>query len=201
MTAAQMRARFVLVNAMAACVAASGCAKHEAANTAGDSASNKPAGATIPVAPVSEWTVTEYGMGKLRAGMSYTDANDTLKGALVAAKNANFAECDFAHWTGAPPGILVMVNENRIARIDVDSVGVSTREGATIGNTEAQILALYPGRVVVSPHAYTEGHYLTVRAVNPADSLYRLVFETDKGKVTTFRVGIMPAVEYVEGCS
>jgi hypothetical protein len=31
--------------------------------------------------------------------------------------------------------------------------------------------------------------------------LYRIVFETARGVVTRFRGGVIPAVEYVEGCS
>jgi len=35
----------------------------------------------------------------------------------------------------------------------------------------------------------------------PADTLHRIVFETDGSVVTRMHGGIFPAVEYVEGCS
>lgn len=35
-------------------------------------------------------------------GMSYKAANDSLKGALKAAKDANLAECDYVKWAGLP---------------------------------------------------------------------------------------------------
>ncbi len=60
---------------------------------------------------------------------------------------------------------------------------------------------LYPGQVSISPHKYVDGHYLIVTPSAPADSTYRLVFETDGKLVTRFRSGKMPEVTWVEGCS
>ena len=93
-----------------------------------------------------------------------------------------------------------MVEEGRIARIDVDSGSVATAAGARVGDTEDRVMSLYPGRVTVSPQKYTSGHYLTVTPASPADSVFRIVFETEHGRVTHFRAGRRPPVEYVEGC-
>lgn len=145
--------------------------------------------------------VTEYGYGQLRAGMTYDAANSALNGALETEPGANLAECNYVKWDGGPKGLLVMVDEGKIGRVDVIDSYVMTAAGARVGDTEEKIQSLYPGRVTVSPHKYTDGHYLTVRAANPADTLNFLVFETGNGKVTRYRAGIMPSVEYVEGCS
>jgi hypothetical protein len=62
--------------------------------------------------------------------------------------------------------------------------------------------SLYTGRLRVLPHKYTDGHYLIVPLGTGPDSLSRLVFETDeKGRVSTFRAGLYPQVEWVEGCA
>ncbi|MBC8089662.1 MAG: hypothetical protein H7Z40_20560 [Phycisphaerae bacterium] len=145
--------------------------------------------------------VTEYGIGSLRAGMTFAAANDSLRGALKAAPGANLAECDYVKWEGGPSGLLVMVVENKIARIETSDTSVATSAGARVGDSEERIQSLYPGRVTVTPHKYGDGHYLTVQSANADDSLYRIIFETEKNRVTTFRAGIRPAVEYVEGCS
>lgn len=92
-----------------------------------------------------------------------------------------------------------MVERGRIARVDVDTAGVRTAAGAGIGDTEDDIQRLYRGRVIVTPQKYGEGHYLIVTP-NPADSSYAIVFETSGGKVTRYRAGSRPQVEYVEGC-
>jgi hypothetical protein len=92
-----------------------------------------------------------------------------------------------------------MVEGGRIARFDVDSGRVRTAAGAGIGDTEDQVRRLYSGHVSITPQKYTAGHYLTVTP-DAADSSYAIVFETSGGKVTRFRAGRRPQVEYVEGC-
>jgi hypothetical protein len=145
--------------------------------------------------------VTEYGIGRLRAGMSFAEANDSLKGALKTVATTNLAECDYVKWEGGPPGLNVMVVGGKIARVETSDTLVTTAAGARVGDSEDRIKSLYPGRVTVSPHKYADGHYLTVKSANAADSLHFIIFETDRNKVTTFRAGIMPAVAYIEGCS
>jgi hypothetical protein len=70
-----------------------------------------------------------------------------------------------------------------------------------VGDTEAAVLARHAGRIQVTahPHDGPEGHYLTVRL--PGDTLRLLILETDGKRVTSYRVGRRPAVEWVEGCS
>ncbi len=57
------------------------------------------------------------------------------------------------------------------------------------------------GQVRVEPHPYTgpEGHYLIV--TSPNDSMYRLIFETDGKHVVSYRAGLRPVVDWIEGCS
>jgi hypothetical protein len=95
-----------------------------------------------------------------------------------------------------------MVVDGKIARVDVRAPSpVKTRSGAGIGDTEAQVQALYPP-LEVSAHKYVpDGHYLTFVPDDPADADLRLIFETDGSKVTQFRSGRLPEVAYVEGCS
>lgn len=93
-----------------------------------------------------------------------------------------------------------MVVDGVVARVDVDSNTVPTAEGARVGDIEERVLALYGERVTVSPHEYTDGHYLTVRPVT-GDTSYLIVFETNRNTVTNFQAGRVPQVQYVEGCS
>lgn len=144
-------------------------------------------------------TVTERGIGPLRAGMTLPEASAAVGGALVTTTGADTAGCRYVQWRGGPPGVRVMVEGGRIARVDVDTAGIRTAVGAGIGDTEEQVQRLYSGRVSVTPQKYVNGHYLTVTP-NVADTSYAIVFETADGKVTRFRAGRRPQVEYVEGC-
>jgi hypothetical protein len=144
--------------------------------------------------------VTDFGIGDLRAGMTLEEAGRVATG-IRLIPGTDSTECSYLEWTGAPAGVLVMFDAGRVARVDIDSAGVRTEAGAQVGDSEARIDSIYRGRVTTSPHKYEDGHYLTVAPARAADSLYRTVFETVGGKVTRFRVGRRPQVEYVEGCS
>lgn len=162
----------------------------DASSAAADGAPPSPSG----------FQVTETGIGPLMAGMSVARGEAILKTSLAAPAGSDSSGCRYAAWGGGPPGLRLMIEGNDIVRVDVDSGPVATSTGARVGDTEERILSLYPGRVAVGPHKYTKGHYLTVTPANPADSAFRLIFETDGKVVTRYRSGKRPQVEYVEGC-
>jgi hypothetical protein len=111
------------------------------------------------------------------------------------------SQCAYVTSEGGPAAVRLMVVDGRVARVEVHDTTVATAAGVRVGDSEARVDSLYGGRVQVMPHKYTDGHYLTVTPATPADSQFRLVFETDSGRVTTFRAGLLPMVAWVEGCS
>jgi hypothetical protein len=145
-------------------------------------------------------SVTEKGLGNLMVGMDVPHADAILKTSLAPPAGIDSAACRMATWPGAPAGVSLMIEGGRIVRVDVDSGAMPTAATVRIGDTEDRVKEAYPGRVAVSPHKYTAGHYLTVTPENAADSAYRLVFETDGRKVLRYRGGQRPQVEYVERC-
>lgn len=91
--------------------------------------------------------------------------------------------------------------DGTVARVDVFERGYKTVAGVGVGSTEAQVKSLYRPFVQVTPHFYDPGgHYLVVRSPDPVLSPYRIVFETDGSRVTAFRAGRLPEVEFVEHC-
>ena len=159
------------------------------ARSAGDNPS-----ATAPLA------VTPEGVGPVRIGATIAQVNAALGEQLKPAYDVN-PECDYIDPATLPPGIALMVERDTIVRIDVDTAGIATAEGAVVGDTETRVLDLYKGRVEVQPHKYTGpvGHYL--RVTWPADTLHLLIFETDGERVVSYHTGVRPAVDYVEGCA
>jgi len=146
----------------------------------------------------AEWRLTEQGIGPVRVGMTVAEAAAALSSETT---QADTQECAYVGLIGLPPGVSLMTERGRIVRVDVDdSSRVATTQGARVGWTEAQVLAAYPG-ARVEPHKYEDGHYLVALPGAPADTTHRIVFETSRGVVTRFRGGVVPAVEYVEGCS
>ncbi len=148
----------------------------------------------------SAYRITPEGFGELRAGQSLSEASSAVGGTISLAPDAS-PDCSYAQWTSAPAGVRVMVERDTVVRVEVKEGGVSTAEGARIGDNEGRINSLYTGRVFIRPHKYTTGKYMIVMPPAGVDTMFRIVFETDGAKVTEFRSGRMPAVEYVEGCS
>lgn len=168
---------------------------------------NAPAAPTpAPSAPVSaassdttQWVLRADGIGPLRVGMTVAEADRAVGG---LDRTAGLEACDYVRPKRGPAGVSFMVEEGRIARVDVgDSARVMTVAGIRPGESETAARQAYP-QARVQPHKYDDrGHYLVVLPAAPADTLHRIVFETDGRVVTTMRGGLYPAVEYVEGCS
>ena len=151
----------------------------------------------------ASWRLSEQGFGPVRAGMTVAEARRVL-GHDVSFPDAADSVCDMVPlvaFKGAAPHVGLMIAGGRVVRVDTEDTTVSTPEGAQVGDDESRLLALYADRVRVEPHKYTAGHYVIVPLGTGAQSLYRLVFETDPtGHVTTMRGGRYPEVEYVERC-
>ena len=146
----------------------------------------------VPPAPV----VSMAGYDLIRIGETAHDL--AIAGDSAAASNPKHATCRFAHPKSFPLGAKVMLLEDVVMRIDVDSAGIRTAEGAQVGDPESRVLELYRGRIASLPHKYVAGgHNLVVREPNLPN---RIVFETDGRKVLRYRVGRPPGVDLVEGC-
>jgi hypothetical protein len=151
-------------------------------------------------APASDsWRVSATGVGPVRVGMTLAEANEVIGGRLAAPEPLEPA-CDYITPRGLPGDVAFMIVEDRVARLDVRDSTVLTEAGARVGDSEAHVQSLYPGRITVEPHKYVRGgHYLIVAV--PGDTLHELLFETDGRTVTEYRAGRRPEVEWVEGCS
>ncbi|MBW4611834.1 MAG: hypothetical protein KME21_00835 [Desmonostoc vinosum HA7617-LM4] len=141
------------------------------------------------------------GIGQVRVGMTVSQASQAAGTRLISDPPNN--DCYYVKPQREPKEIGFMVTAGRIARIDVwRNREITTLKGAKIGDTEARIKSLYPGQIKVTSHEYIiGGHYLTLIPKDRANRNYRVVFETDGKRVTSFRSGKLPEVEYVEGCS
>jgi hypothetical protein len=148
------------------------------------------------------WAVSPTGVGPIRFG--------TTRGALLAAlgmpaRQANGApeSCTYVRSPGSSRAGAAgfMVVNDTVVRVDVDSSSaVATRWGDRVGDTEAAVLERHAGSAVVQPHKYTGpiGHYVIVETAG--DTLHRVVFETDGKRITGYRAGRRPAVDWAERC-
>lgn len=97
--------------------------------------------------------------------------------------------------------ISFMLVDSRFARVDVDSNRYVAPGGGQVGGSADELMLRYAGRIEVTPHKYVDG--ATVLTVAPVGGgAARLIFEiSPQGQVTRWRIGMPPAVHYVEGCA
>jgi hypothetical protein len=143
--------------------------------------------------------VSITGIGPVRVGMTVAQASKAAGTRLVRSNPQLPGSCFYVKPQAGPQGLEFMVLNDRIIRVDINKGRFTTVSGAKIGDTEARIKSLYGGRLQVR-NDYGSGHVMTFVPQAAADKNYRLVFNTDGNRVTRFRVGQLPQVDYEEGC-
>ena len=132
----------------------------------------------------------------MQFGMTAVEARRVL-GDSLAGLPAD-GGCAVLAPAGAPAGLTLMFENGRVVRADVDRRTVATDHGAMVGMSGAVIRELYRDSVMFTPHKYDPtGHYFTVYPRSPR----RVVFETDGRVMKSYRIGKVPEIGYVEGCS
>ena len=161
----------------------------------------------VPSAPAatpdgSLGMATFVGYGDIKFGTLAADMGKAWGGELKEAGKDYNANCYFMTpiWVTTPAEFNFMISDGRFARVGTESAKYAAPGGGKVGMREAQLQALYNNGLQASPHKYTDGKYLSIAASGVAPT--KLVFETDaNGVVTEWRVGLLPEVDYVEGCS
>ncbi|MDQ2767069.1 MAG: hypothetical protein M3Y30_07915 [Gemmatimonadota bacterium] len=169
-------------------------------------ATNSPASAPppAPAHPIvkSEWAVTDSGAGMLRIGMTRDQLALDMHSAVPKHTRAD-SGCAYLAVPGIPAGMRTMWVAATLARIDIGAPKLPTDRGVSVGDKAAKVEQLYQGSVTALPAKYDpRGKYLVVKVGSGTDTTRRIVFETDSTtRITRFRVGREPEVEWVEGCS
>jgi hypothetical protein len=146
--------------------------------------------------------LTDRGLGPVRLGMSLEAAGKALGRRL---KVDGGADCAVARRADGRDGdVTYMAEKDVITRIDVGRAKAGARASAVtaagvgLGASEAQVRGAYGPRLKIEPHPYDEkGHYLRVEDPGKQRGI---IFETSRGRVTSFRAGLYPALDYKEGC-
>ena len=162
--------------------------------------------ATVPdaaeTAPDSEGQAGFAGYGDMKLGSSVEEAKTAWAGELNG-KPGETGGCYYLtpKWVKKPSDFAFMIEGDKFVRYDVGTDKETAPGGGKVGMSVDQLKALYGDGLQSTPHKYVQGgQYLSIAASGVAPS--KLVFETDAaGKVSAWRVGLSPQVDYVEGCS
>ncbi|WP_408952554.1 lectin [Lysobacter sp. Hz 25] len=161
-----------------------------------------PATAPAVAPPVSDTLARFDGYGDLRFGMSAEEAKRAWGGELKGEAAAD-GGCYYLRpiWAQNAAEFGFMIENGKFARVDVGNDKETAPGGGKRGMSADEIRKLYAGRVEEQPHKYVDGGK-NLRIGDAGGGAGALVFETDAaGKVTAWRIGVPPQVDYVEGCS
>lgn len=161
-----------------------------------------PAGGAGQAASKEAEMATLSGFGDLVLGSSETEARAAWGGELKGLADAQ-QDCHYLtpKWVKRPADLAFMMEGGQFVRYDVGTDKQLAPGGGRVGMSSEALQALYSGKLQSSPHKYVpEGQVLSVGEGVPGDG--KLVFEIGAdGKVSAWRVGVTPQVDYVEGCS
>ena len=140
------------------------------------------------------------GYGHMRFGMNEPAFRRAWQGELQGTASTD-GGCYYLapKWAKSAAVFGFMFEQGHFVRYDVGNANETAPGGGKVGMTVPQIRALYGNHVEQSPHKYEQGAFY-LRITGQGQNV--LLFETDAaGKITRWRVGVPPQIDYVEGCS
>ena len=142
-------------------------------------------------------TVSTVGLDEVHFGMTVTQAQEAAGTVLVPAGPTG--ACYHVVPFDAPEGIVFLVHQGTIERVDINSGPITTRSGVGVGSPESMVTDLFGERV--EREVRVDG---TVDLVfvprDPGDQNYRVVFNVSEGVVRAFKSGRLPMVMLDTGC-
>ena len=165
-----------------------------------------PASGSLHVALPAAGSIGFAGFGPARFGGTAEDVRMAWGGDLGDARPSEPGGCYMLSPQPVPEGgpvVSFLLEAGKFARIDVRSDAVTAPGGGKVGMMRSGIERVYgTDKIAAQPHKYGEGEYLRVK--DPAGGDAVLLFETDANgpdaKVVSWRIGVPPAIDYVEGC-
>ena len=157
--------------------------------------------------PDAEWRLYLRHFGPFRIGMTTDQVRSLLRDPTAPLityvdPESDGTPCAYMDSEEIPDGIGFMFSLGKLVRVDVNAHGVFTASGIEVGDSEEKVFRTYPDQIRSDPHYYRPetGHYLIFVPMDQEDAGYGLLFETDRGTVTSFRAGLAGPVSLVEGC-
>lgn len=158
--------------------------------------------ATEPEPEPIDAVVTLRALGPVRIGMTVDEA----AGEAGVELRRDFGRqstsaCYYVTAGAALRGVLIMVVDDLIARIEVDSPStIATRSGVRVGTPVDDLRQVYSNNIQQANDAVAEGEALAFVPNDDFDAGYRIYFEIEDGQVARYRLGTKPAVDYLAGC-
>ncbi|MDQ2664100.1 MAG: hypothetical protein M3Y18_08735 [Candidatus Eremiobacteraeota bacterium] len=120
---------------------------------------------------------------------------------FTATKPAPGSSCFYLR-PQAHDGLSFMVEHGTIRRAEVLRRGIVTEDGFKIGDPTSKIVQFFAKRARVLPNKYDpKAQDVFIEPKGIADAKYRMRFKSKNGVVQAISAGVLPQIEYVEGCA
>lgn len=184
----------------------SGTATTQVATTVADEVAATTATTSAPPSGTAELTsddvVTLRALGPVTLGMTVEEA--AAASGLALSQDFGRASTDNCYYVTAGaglPGVAFMVVDGAVVRVEINAPSViATRSGVRIGTSEASVREVYSNNIQQANEAVSEGQALAFVPNDAEDADYRIYFAIDGGEVSSYRLGIRPAVDNLLGC-
>ena len=142
-------------------------------------------------------SVTTVGLDTVHFGMTVAQAQEAAGTVLVPAGPTG--RCYHVVPHDAPEGIVFLVHEGTIERVDINSGPITTRSGVGVGSPERMVTDLFGDSI--ERQVRVDGTVdLVFVPTDPGDRNYRVVFNVSEGEVRAFKSGRLPQVMLDTGC-
>ena len=142
-------------------------------------------------------TVSTVGLDTVNFGMTVAQAQEAAGTVLVPAGPTG--RCYHAVPHDAPEGIVFLVHEGTIERVDINSGPITTRSGVGVGSPETMVTDLFGDSI--ERQVRVDGTVdLVFVPTDPGDRNYRVVFNVSEGEVRAYKSGRFPQVMLDTGC-
>lgn len=144
--------------------------------------------------------LTTVGLDEVFFGDPVRDAAEKASTTWIGLPAAGAEpQCYTVQPAGGPTGVVFTVVDGRIERVDIATAVITTRSGAGVGSTEAELDQLFGSQLEITP--VTGGNEIAFVPVSEADQAFRIVWTTDGTTVTHMRAGRLPQVSPPSPCS
>ena len=142
-------------------------------------------------------TVSTVGLDTVHFGMTVNEAQQAAGTVLVPAGPTG--ACYHVVPYDAPEGIVFLVHEGTIERVDINSGPITTRSGVGVGSPESMVTDLFGDSI--QREVRVDGTVdLVFVPSDPGDRNYRVVFNIAEGAVRAYKSGRLPQVMLDTGC-
>ena len=142
-------------------------------------------------------TVSTVGLDTVTVGMTVAQAQEAAGTVLVPAGPTGSCYHVVPH--DAPEGIVFLVHQGTIERVEINSGPITTRSGVGVGSPETMVTDLFGDSI--ERQVRVDGTVdLVFVPSDPGDRNFRVVFNVSEGAVRAYKSGRLPQVMLDTGC-